>query len=73
MTTLYLCVITYQYDDRIVEIPSNPTSKAHAEWLLVESGRLNGPSEHILGARVYSEADYRIHEQRQVAEAVLIS
>ena len=57
----YLCVITYQYEDRIVEIPSNPTSQAHAEWLVVENGRINGPSEHILSARVYSESDYAKH------------
>jgi hypothetical protein len=59
---MYLCVITYQYEDRApVEIPSNPTSQTHAEWLLAESARLNGPSEHILAGRVYSEADYRSH------------
>jgi hypothetical protein len=59
--TLYLCVITYQYDDRIVEIPSNPTSKAHAEWLVIENGRLNFGSEHVIGGRVYSQDDYAVH------------
>lgn len=61
---LYLCVITYQYDDRgPVEIPSNPTSKSHAEWLVIENGRLNGDSSHVLSARVYSQEDYRTHQR----------
>jgi hypothetical protein len=54
-------VITYQYDDRIVEIPSNPTTLVLALWLLDENGRLNAGSEHVVSGRVFSEQDYRRH------------
>jgi hypothetical protein len=70
---MYLCVITYQYDDRIVEIPGPPTSKQLAIAALSRDIKLTFGSEHVLNGRVYSEADYRTHEQRRVAEAVLIS
>jgi len=71
---MYLCVITYQYEDREpVEIPNLPTSKKLAEWQAAESDRLFVDNAHVLGARVYSEADYRTHEQRRLAEALVIS
>jgi hypothetical protein len=46
---MYLCVITYQYDDRIVEIPGPPTSKQLAiaalsrEHQAVRSGQRTCP------------------------------
>lgn len=59
---MYLCVITYQYPERPpFEVASKPTSKSHAQWLVIESGRLNVDSSHILAGRVYSEADYAAH------------
>lgn len=70
----YLCVITYQYDGRDpFEVAGTPTSKKLAIAALDRDIRLTFGSEHVLRGRVYSEADYRIHEQRRVAEAVLIS
>lgn len=70
----FVLVVTYQYDDRDpYEIASAPTSKTHAEWLMAESDKLNEGSVHILRRSVYSEADYRTHEQRRVAEALVIS
>jgi hypothetical protein len=70
---LFLCVITYQYDDRTVEIPNSPTSLVDALWQLDSNWRLNSESEHIQSARVFSEQDYRMHLMRRVAEAVLVS
>lgn len=69
----YLCVITYQYGERIVEIPSNPTTLPLALWLLAENGRLNGRSEHVVSARVFSEQDYHAHVVRRTAEFGLVA
>jgi len=69
----FVCVITYRYDDRIVEIPSNPTSLIQALWLLHENGQLNGGSEHVVSARVFSEQDYRRHVGRRLAEALAVA
>lgn len=66
-------VVVYQYEDRVVEIPSNPTTLVLAMWLLAENGRLNAESEHVLSARVYSDQDYRRHMMRRVAEAALVA
>lgn len=71
---MYLCVITYQYDGRDpFEVAGNPTSKLLAIAALSRDIKLTFGSEHVLNGRVYSEADYRTHEMRRVAEAVLIS
>jgi hypothetical protein len=70
---MYLCVITYQYDDRIVEIPGPPTSKQLAIAALSRDIKLTFGSEHVLSGRVYSEADFRSHQQRRVAEAALVA
>lgn len=66
-------VVVYQYADRVVEIPGNPTTLVLAMWLLAENGRLNAESEHVLSARVYSDQDYRRHMMRRVAEALVVS
>ena len=70
---LYLCVITYDYDGRTFEIAGNPKSKACALVDFDRDIRLTFGSEHVLSGRVYSEADYRTHNQRRVAEGLLIS
>jgi hypothetical protein len=72
-TPTFRCVITYQYEDRTVEITSDPTSQSHAEWLVTESGRLCEGSEHIVNAEAMSEQDYRRHVMRRVAEALVVS
>lgn len=69
----FRCVITYRYDDRIVEIPSNPTSLVQALWLLRENGHLNAGSEHVLSARVFTEQDYRRHLMQRTAEFGLVA
>lgn len=72
--TLYLCVITYQYDGREpFEVAGTPKPRVLALADFDRDIRLTFGSEHVLRGAVYSEADYRIHEQRRVAEAVLIS
>lgn len=60
----FVCVITYQYEDRIVEIPSSPTSRAQAVWLFGEQPRLFDGNAHVIRAAVYSEADYARHVRR---------
>ena len=71
--TLYLCVITYDLGDRIVEIPTMPTTRDQAIATLSRDIKLTFGSERFVRGRVYSEADYRIHQQRRVAEGLLIS
>lgn len=58
---MYLCVITYQYEDRIVEIPGVPTSRPLAIAALDRDIKTTFGSEHVLSGRVYSEADYAAH------------
>jgi hypothetical protein len=71
---LYLCVITYQYDGREpFEVAGRPTSKLLAIAALSRDIKLTFGSEHVLSGRVYSEADYRKHQMRQVAEFALVA
>lgn len=60
----YVCVITYRYEDRVVEIPGNPKSRVLALADLSRDIRLTFGSERVVRGVVYSEADYKAHQRR---------
>jgi hypothetical protein len=53
--------VTFQYANGPFEVASKPHSHDEALRLFAWHVKLNSSSSHALKARVYSEADYRIH------------
>lgn len=71
MTTLYVCVITYQYDGRTFKISSKAMPEQRAAWLAGESNRLFTGNTHVVSAEVLPESPDEL--KRAVAAAVLVS
>lgn len=69
----YLCVITYQYEDRVVEIPGNPSSRAVALATFDRNLRLTFGSEHVVSARVFDDQSYAEHLKRRTAQFGLVA
>jgi hypothetical protein len=69
----YRCVVTFEYANGPFEVASKAIEHDAAMRLFNWHVKLNGQSKRAIQARVYSEADYRSHQQRRVAGAVLQS